>query len=98
MGRYPKPPILERIPVTGHALIEASAGTGKTYTIEHLILDLLLSGACRIEEILVVTFTERATTELRERVRRMIERIWSEEAYEPAAGDAFWEVDEKARR
>ena len=40
--RYPRPQILREIPSRGHAIIEASAGTGKTYTLEHLIIDLLL--------------------------------------------------------
>ena len=44
----------------GTTLIEASAGTGKTYTIQYMVLDLLLKGL-KIPEILVVTFTEAAT-------------------------------------
>ena len=56
-------------------IIEASAGTGKTYTIEHLIIDLLRTTAKTIEEILVVTFTEKATAELRGRIRAAIENI-----------------------
>ncbi len=51
-----------------HAVIEASAGTGKTYTLEHLVLALLRAGV-DIERILVVTFTEKATREMRARVR-----------------------------
>ena len=53
-------------------LVEAGAGTGKTYTIEHLVVDLLLRTDASLEEILVVTFTEKATTELRRRIRRLI--------------------------
>lgn len=66
-------------PLRGSALIEASAGTGKTYTIAALYLRLVLGhgGAAafpRVEplvppEILVVTFTEAATKELRDRIR-----------------------------
>ena len=55
-----------------HAIIEASAGTGKTYTLEHLVLALVLDGA-PIEEILVVTFTDKATREMRARLRRRLE-------------------------
>ena len=56
------------------ALIEASAGTGKTYTIEHLVLERVLAGV-PIAEILLVTFTEKAAAELRDRVRtRLTER------------------------
>ena len=57
---------------TRHAIIEASAGTGKTYTLEHLVLALVLDGA-PIEEILVVTFTDKATREMRARLRRRLE-------------------------
>lgn len=54
-----------------HAVIEASAGTGKTHTLEHLVVDLLLEGT-PIERILVVTFTEKATLEMRARIRARI--------------------------
>ena len=37
--RYPRPAILASIPLGTHSVIEASAGTGKTYTIEHLVVD-----------------------------------------------------------
>ena len=54
-------------------LIEASAGTGKTYTITSLVLRLLVEGeALSIDQICVVTFTEAATAELRERIRKRI--------------------------
>ena len=71
------PEILSALPADGHALIEASAGTGKTYTLERIVVDLLLAEPtpAAIQEILVVTFTERATYELRSRVRGMIEHI-----------------------
>ncbi len=72
---YLRPSILDDLPPDGHAIIEASAGTGKTYAIEHLIVELLRRDAKSIEEILVVTFTEKATTELRARIRGLIEMI-----------------------
>ncbi|NQU62958.1 MAG: UvrD-helicase domain-containing protein, partial [SAR324 cluster bacterium] len=50
----------------------ASAGTGKTYTIEGIYLRLLLEKKMAVENILVVTFTEAATSELRERIREKI--------------------------
>ncbi len=53
----------------GINLIEASAGTGKTYTIAMLVLRFLVEKAIRIEELLIVTFTNAATEELKERVR-----------------------------
>jgi exodeoxyribonuclease V beta subunit len=54
-------------------VIEASAGTGKTYTLEHLVLDLLLTTDATLDHILVVTFTEKATQELRARIRQTLQ-------------------------
>ncbi|MFM2485464.1 exodeoxyribonuclease V subunit beta [Celerinatantimonas yamalensis] len=65
-------------PLVGARLIEASAGTGKTFTISALVLRLLLGDdparqePLNIDEILVVTFTEAATAELRGRIRARI--------------------------
>ena len=56
----------------GVTLIEASAGTGKTFTIAGLFLRLLLERDLSVREILVVTFTEAATEELRDRIRRTL--------------------------
>jgi exodeoxyribonuclease V beta subunit len=64
-------------PLRGNSLIEASAGTGKTFTIAALYLRLVLDhgGAASFgralmpPDILVVTFTEAATKELRDRIR-----------------------------
>ena len=55
-------------PLSGHILIEASAGTGKTYTISRLFLRLLLEKEYLPSSILVVTFTEAAASELKERI------------------------------
>jgi exodeoxyribonuclease V beta subunit len=55
-------------PLVGLWLIEASAGTGKTYTIANLYLRHILAGRT-VSELLVVTFTEAATDELRGRIR-----------------------------
>ena len=71
-------------PLSGVRLIEASAGTGKTYTIAGLYLRLLLGhgdassgfGApLTVDRILVVTFTEAATAELRERILKAIRQL-----------------------
>lgn len=71
------------LPLFGERLIEASAGTGKTFTIGALYLRLLLGlgqaaafhRPLTVEEILVVTFTEAATEELRGRIRRNIHAL-----------------------
>lgn len=54
--------------VSGHRLIEAGAGTGKTYSIVAIYLGLVLEGY-PVDQLLVVTFTNAATDELRGRVR-----------------------------
>ncbi len=56
------------------ALIEASAGTGKTYNITTLYLRQLLEKALTVEQILVVTFTKDATEELRLRIRLRVQQ------------------------
>ena len=63
---------LLKSPLEGTNLIEASAGTGKTYTITCLFLRLLLEKGLTVNDILVVTYTVAATEELRDRVRRKI--------------------------
>ncbi|MGU6005567.1 exodeoxyribonuclease V subunit beta [Klebsiella pneumoniae] len=77
----PLDPLL--LPLIGERLIEASAGTGKTFTIAALYLRLLLGlggeaaypRAISVEELLVVTFTEAATEELRGRIRSNIHEL-----------------------
>ena len=51
------------------AVIEASAGTGKTFALVELVLELLLEQEIPLKSILLVTFTEKATAELRLRLR-----------------------------
>ncbi len=63
---------LNTLPLDGVHLIEASAGTGKTYTIATLYLRLLLERGLSVKQILVVTFTNAATEELRDRIRKRI--------------------------
>ncbi|MCK5529199.1 MAG: UvrD-helicase domain-containing protein, partial [Kiritimatiellae bacterium] len=58
----------------GTNLIEASAGTGKTYSIQTLFLRLVITEGIPVQKILVVTFTEAATKELRERLRSIMEK------------------------
>ncbi len=68
-----------RIALNGVSLIEASAGTGKTYTITSLYLRLVLGHGCTSlspENILVVTFTRAATEELRSRIRGRLRQAY----------------------
>ncbi|MGJ7457796.1 exodeoxyribonuclease V subunit beta [Halomonas sp. RA08-2] len=102
------PPTLDPIhlPLTGSRLIEASAGTGKTFTIALLYVRLVLGPrddadaesfprALTPPEILVVTFTNAATRELRDRIRaRLVEAA---DAFQEAA-NAKDEAPEADRR
>ncbi len=66
------------LPLGGVHLIEASAGTGKTFTLANLVLRLLIDPRddtpCTVEQILVVTFTNAATEELRARIRDRVKQ------------------------
>ena len=72
---------LLNVPLAGTNLTEASAGTGKTYAITGLFLRLILEKRLPIHSILVVTFTEAATQELRGRIRTALRQ-----AFEAFAG------------
>lgn len=52
----------------GHTILEASAGTGKTYRITKIVTDKIKAGS-RITEMLIMTYTEAAAGELRDRIR-----------------------------
>ncbi len=62
------------VPLEDINLIEASAGTGKTYSITLLVLRILLEKNIPIQEILMVTFTNAAAAELEIRIRHFIRR------------------------
>ena len=59
-------------PLDRRSIIEASAGTGKTWNICNLYLRLLLEKELPVSQILVVTVTQAATDELRQRIRDRI--------------------------
>ena len=66
---HAKPLDLFGAPLAGQRLVEASAGTGKTWTIAGLFLRLVVESGVPVDRILVVTYTNAATAELRERIR-----------------------------
>ena len=72
-----------KVELVGSNLIEASAGTGKTYSIAVLALRLILEKDITINKILMVTFTKAAVAELEERVRLFVRK-----AYKCSMGDA----------
>lgn len=85
----PAPFQLDHTPLTpGITLLEASAGTGKTFTIVGLYLRLLLERGLSVDQILVVTFTEAATAELRERIRERLVKVREALRGDPTAGTA----------
>ena len=65
---------LETSPLEGINLIEANAGTGKTYTIEGIYCRLVAEQDIPVENILVVTFMENAAAELKERICSRLRR------------------------
>jgi exodeoxyribonuclease V beta subunit len=80
------------LPLRGPHLIEASAGTGKTFTIATLFVRLIVERGMSADEVLVVTFTEAAAAELRDRIRgrlRDTAQVLSGDA-EPDPGMAPW--------
>lgn len=91
------------LPLTGSSLIEASAGTGKTYTIAAAYVRFIIAHVpnCQGNElkrepllppdILVVTFTKAATAELKDRIRaRLVEAAaWFRESASAQHKDAF---------
>ena len=103
-----------RFPLTGVRLIEASAGTGKTYTITGLYLRLLLGHGpadahgeltafarpLAVPEILVVTFTEAATEELRgrilARIREARRAFEAGESSDPLLAELLGACDDRA--
>lgn len=63
--------------VLGNSIsLEASAGTGKTYTLERLVYRFIVEKELPLESILVVTFTNKATRELEERIRKLLWDQW----------------------
>ncbi|MEO7916589.1 MAG: UvrD-helicase domain-containing protein, partial [Dokdonella sp.] len=75
----------------GRSLIEASAGTGKTWTIAVLYLRLLLEQQRSPTGIVVTTFTDAAAQELRERIRGKI--LWAEQLARVVLADTSQPVD-----
>ncbi|SFN10294.1 exodeoxyribonuclease V subunit beta [Thermodesulforhabdus norvegica] len=64
-----------KLPLNGVHCIEASAGTGKTYSIVFLFLRLLMETELKANQILVVTYTNAATEEIRGRIRERLAEV-----------------------
>ncbi len=72
--------------------VEAGAGTGKTSALVSRIVELVVSGV-PMEHIAAITFTDRAATELRDRVRRRLEHLADEDPHAGVAAAALIELD-----
>lgn len=76
--------------LTQHIVVEASAGTGKTHTLVQLTVKLLLAGHS-ISEILLVTYTEKAAGEIKDRLR---EELTQQSSRYPALQDGLDDFDQ----
>ncbi len=80
------------IAARGNVLVMAGAGTGKTHTLVARCLDCLERDRASLDELLVVTFTEAAAAELRQRLRRAIEEKVAAESINPQPSTInFWQ-------
>jgi len=86
------------IPLTGRHLIEASAGTGKTYNITRIYLRLLLERELKVEEILLMTFTKDATQELRGRIDAFIREALNNWQSLCSKDEYFQKIDDRVSR
>ena len=100
------------LPLTGRQVIEASAGTGKTWTLAALYLRLVLGhgrqgpqgqthDGLMPPQILVMTFTEAATAELRERIRQRLHDaavLFDASAQDRALPQGCWGYGRRGRR
>ena len=78
-----KPFELKDFEPSNNLFIEASAGTGKTYTIQLMVARLIGQGV-PLKKILIVTYTEKAAGELKDRIRKKIE-----EEFKPVDYDLY---------
>ena len=86
----------ELIPLDAPTLVEASAGTGKTYAITTYFVRAILEYGLTPEKILVVTYTKAATAELRVRSRGRIVQALGLLDGPPEEPDALYEVVTRA--
>jgi len=80
--------------------IQASAGTGKTYTVQQIVAEVLkldLKEQIGLEDILIVTYTEKAAGELRDRIREKIQDVINREEYAPDTQNGKYLTVEKQK-
>ncbi|NML36355.1 exodeoxyribonuclease V subunit beta [Chitinophaga sp. G-6-1-13] len=81
--------VATEVPLEGSNLIEASAGTGKTYSIAVLVLRLILEKKLSVKDILMVTFTKAAVAELEDRIRIFIRKAYTVSFGNPVDDDTI---------
>ncbi len=97
VARYPVPAAVWAMEPRRHQVIEASAGTGKTYLLERRVVDLLVRAGASIDQVLLVTFTEKATAELRRRTRALVRDVAAARGGDERTLDPHWTIDGAAR-
>lgn len=90
------PSAIPRLSPHHHGVVEASAGTGKTFLLQHLFVDRILNGHATIDQLLVVTYTEKATQELRQRIHAQLHQAVAGVSPRPIS-DAHWTIDGESR-
>ncbi len=93
---YSVPSDVLSIPCDTHVIVEASAGTGKTFWIEHRFIHLLINENTSVDQILVVTFTKKAAAEIKHRIRNLIEKILTQSEKTPS--DSCWTITPSIQR
>ena len=97
-NQFPEKPLVnEALPLdvgsmtlSGRHIIEASAGTGKTYNITRVVIRLLLEKQVELKKILIVTFTKAATEELKGRIAKEINSLLDTLQNAPASIDSLF--------
>lgn len=87
---------VRQVPLAGTNLIEASAGTGKTYSIALLVLRLILDKGLAVNQILMVTFTKAAVAELESRIRLFIRLAYKSALGEPIGESSIQDIVQTA--
>ena len=83
--------------IQGSFVLEASAGTGKTFAIQHLFVRLLLEGDSppTVNEILAITFTQDAQKEMKQRIWTTLKQVYQETFQETGSEKIPYLVDTK---
>ncbi len=91
----PNPFCAATIELAGKNLIEASAGTGKTYSVGLMALRFIIEEDVSVNDILMVTFTEAATAEMAERIRKFVREAYMFKKYQSECEDEIKKIVSK---